>query len=438
MIYHSKFRDKTIAVSFWISFLPAVLIMFRNSYWSWRTIWAEDGTIFFAQARNMPILEFLTTTYNGSYILLTRILFLATEFLPIQFLSYYTAGISFLTYFFILFLIDSTIKHDFSLNARLLLAFGLALIPIAGAESLQNVNNLPWFWVIGWSVYTCYGKKSVNKKQLLFYRIITVLMSFSSPIMFLLVIFTLFFKNSLNYFKDIFKNGFGRLFFIVVILSGIIQNLIAFRVRLHSIADLNLVLSAIDAAYRLILIPITGNLMYDQLNYVSTRKVLSFVISLLVFIAIAHLLSLLWKNRLRLSENVGKAFQIALILFTVSVSGVYVQLSDFSHYYFSFALANARYFVTAGYAVLFLIISFHDKKDTSKSIWVNKFLFILIYVISCTVNFANNPSKFGPDHIFEVNSAKHKCTTQDVDSVDIFVAPPNGEWKFKVPCKDLI
>jgi hypothetical protein len=320
----------------------------------------------------------------------------------------------------------------------LLLAFGLALIPIAGAESLQNVNNLPWFWVIGWSVYTCYGKKSVNKKQLFFYRIITILMSFSSPIMFLLVIFTLFFKNSLNYSKDIFKNGFGTLFFIVVILSGIIQNLVAFRVRLHSIADLNLVLSAIDAAYRLILIPITGNLMYDQLNYVSTNKVLSLIISLMVFIAIGHLFSLLWKNRLQFSDNVVNAFQIALILFTVSVAGVYVQLSDFSHYYFSFALANARYFVTAGYAVLFLIIAFHDKKSTSKSVQANKFLFILIYVISCSANFANNPSKFGPDHILEVNFAKHKCLTQDVDSVDIFVAPPNGEWKFQVLCKDLI
>jgi hypothetical protein len=431
----AKKYDSQITYS--LGFALALLMMFRNTYWSWRTVWAEDGTIFFMQVRSMPFYEYMTVTYNGSYIFLTRLLFLPMEIIPIDYLSYYCGFISFLTYFLAIVIIDKSVKRHLSLKGRLYLAFGFALIPIAGAESLQNINNLPWFWVIGWAVYTCNEQTTTKTIHRILYRVFTILLSFSSPIMFLLVGFTIFFRRSLNYHAKN-RNISGILFISSVAIAGLIQNLSAFKVRVHGIGDLNILLSVCDSLYRSIFIPILGISMYDHAQPNSSKSNISLLLTIVTSLAFALLSKLLWDQRKKWDGRLIVSFQIGLILYAVTFSGLFVQLADFSHYYFSFALAHARYFVTSSFALIYFLVIFFDRRKLNGLETKVRNIFIFVFIFSAVLNFSNNPSKFAPDFPNEVSSAKNQCLSQNIDTVEINVSPPNGEWKIMIPCDELL
>jgi hypothetical protein len=121
------------------------------------TIWAEDGTIFLSQALTHSFLGALTTSYNGYYMLLQRVLVEPVSWFPPGYaaamLAVEAAVIN------ALFALVVYVASAAALRSRLLraaVAMVAVLPPVGMSEILNNVSNVHWsglyalFWVALW------------------------------------------------------------------------------------------------------------------------------------------------------------------------------------------------------------------------------------------------------------------------------------------------
>ncbi|HTT88617.1 MAG TPA: hypothetical protein VMF65_03625 [Acidimicrobiales bacterium] len=122
-----------------------------------KTIWAEDGRIFYAQATALSFWRTLTTLHNGYMQLFPRLAVQLARLVPAASTSTLLALIGAVSLGALSCLVFHMARgHIASPGLRVLLAAGMVLLPVANVELLDNLVNVPWwlffatFWALIW------------------------------------------------------------------------------------------------------------------------------------------------------------------------------------------------------------------------------------------------------------------------------------------------
>ncbi len=122
-----------------------------------KTIWAEDGRIFYAQATTLSFWRTLTTLHNGYMQLFPRLAVQLVHFVPVADVSTLFALVGAVSLGAICCLVFHMARgHIAAPGLRALLAAGMVLLPVANVELLDNLVNVPWwlffaaFWALLW------------------------------------------------------------------------------------------------------------------------------------------------------------------------------------------------------------------------------------------------------------------------------------------------
>jgi len=122
---------------------------------SWDTVWAEDGTLYTAQARGKSIVDALTTEYRSYLQVLCRLVALPTRWLPLSADAKYLAlSAALTTSLLAVFVYWAAGTHLATRWPRLLLIIAMVWAPTMLWESNTNVANLIWpvlfagFWAV--------------------------------------------------------------------------------------------------------------------------------------------------------------------------------------------------------------------------------------------------------------------------------------------------
>jgi len=150
---------RAVVILYGIAFfaLTTVVLLRQSGVSSTRTIWAEDGPVFYAQALVHPFGQTLTTTYAGYYQLFPRLAMEVARLFPVRDAAGVIALIGAMTVAALaLIVFHATRGHIPSSGARCVLVAATILLPLATAELLDNVVNVPWwlfyvtFWMLLW------------------------------------------------------------------------------------------------------------------------------------------------------------------------------------------------------------------------------------------------------------------------------------------------
>ena len=122
-----------------------------------KTIWAEDGRIFYAQATALSFWRTLITLHNGYVQLFPRLAVQLARLVPPADVSTLLALIGAVSLGGLSCLVFHMARgHIVSPGLRALLVAGMVLLPVANVELLNNVVNVPWwlffaaFWALLW------------------------------------------------------------------------------------------------------------------------------------------------------------------------------------------------------------------------------------------------------------------------------------------------
>ena len=137
-----------------VAALTVIQLFVQDGARSWRTVWAEDGRIYFGEANRDGLLA-LFHTKAGYLQLVPRLLAVPTTLIPLTRLADYLAVagalVTSLTGLAVFFLTRDLIKP---VALRLILAAAPALLPVMAFENLANITNLIWplcfacFWAL--------------------------------------------------------------------------------------------------------------------------------------------------------------------------------------------------------------------------------------------------------------------------------------------------
>jgi hypothetical protein len=159
-------RSARLALGSFLFTVAVVLPLFRQTgIPSWQTIWAEDASIWFQQARREGGLALLLRGYAGYLQFPPRVLGALSTLVPIEYLSIYMALtgtlvgalLAWFTYWATAGWISST-------PLRLALASLIVLMPIAGEENTACIANVNWVCtaVLPWALLsTAEGRRDV-------------------------------------------------------------------------------------------------------------------------------------------------------------------------------------------------------------------------------------------------------------------------------------
>jgi len=122
-----------------------------------RTLWAEDGVIFYAQALSKPFLRSVVTAYNGYDQLVPRLVAGLAQAVPVRDVPTVVALAGAVSLSALGCLVFHMARgHIASAVLRVLLVAAMVLLPVANFEMLDNLVNLPWwmffatFWALLW------------------------------------------------------------------------------------------------------------------------------------------------------------------------------------------------------------------------------------------------------------------------------------------------
>lgn len=122
-----------------------------------RTIWAEDGKVFLAQAVALPVDRAFSTLYAGYLHAVPRVLAELAATLPLPMADAVLSGGAALVVAALALLVErASAGHIRSPVIRAALAGAVVLIPVGQAEVTNNAANLHWFfmfaafWVLLW------------------------------------------------------------------------------------------------------------------------------------------------------------------------------------------------------------------------------------------------------------------------------------------------
>jgi hypothetical protein len=122
-----------------------------------KTVWAEDGRVFYAQATTLSFWRTLTMLHNGYLQLFPRLAVqLAHLVPPVDVSTLFALGGAVSLGFLCCLVFHMARGHIASPGLRVLLAAGMVLLPVANVELLNNLVNVPWwlffaaFWALLW------------------------------------------------------------------------------------------------------------------------------------------------------------------------------------------------------------------------------------------------------------------------------------------------
>ncbi len=148
-----------LAIGYVIGFAAAsgVALLRQPGVPAIKTIWAEDGRIFYAQATTLSFWRTLTTLHNGYMQLFPRLAVQLARVVPVGDVSTVLALVGALSLGALCCLVFHMARGQIaSPGLRGLLAAGMVLLPVANVELLNNLVNVPWwlffaaFWALIW------------------------------------------------------------------------------------------------------------------------------------------------------------------------------------------------------------------------------------------------------------------------------------------------
>jgi hypothetical protein len=113
---------------------------------AWNSIWAEDGTVFLADAWAEPLLSTITEPFNGYMLLIPRIAAEIIALFPVSDAAWLIAVLaSFVIAAVALFVYHASAIVLVHRASRGALAAAVILLPAAGYEATANLANLHWY-----------------------------------------------------------------------------------------------------------------------------------------------------------------------------------------------------------------------------------------------------------------------------------------------------
>jgi hypothetical protein len=153
------------AYAFGAALLSALSLLRQSGVPATSTVWAEDGTVFYAQALKMSFGRTLFTTYNGYAQLVPRLLAQFARWVPPGRAAEVFALAGAISFAVTACLVFHMAKgHITSPLVLGLLVASMVLLPIATSELLDNMLNVPWwlffaaFWALLWRPQTAPGQ----------------------------------------------------------------------------------------------------------------------------------------------------------------------------------------------------------------------------------------------------------------------------------------
>jgi hypothetical protein len=111
----------------------------------WRTVWFEDGTVFYRDALDLPLTETFAKPYNGYGHALPRVLATVGSWLPPEWYSAWAAVSStFVVSMLALFIYFASAPLLRAPLRRGILAASLLVLPVLSLEVLAALSNLQW------------------------------------------------------------------------------------------------------------------------------------------------------------------------------------------------------------------------------------------------------------------------------------------------------
>ncbi len=145
--------------------LSAAVVLRQPGVPATKTVWAEDGRIFFAQATSLSFLRTLTTLHDGYVQLFPRLAVQLARLLPLADVATTLALTGAISVAGLACLVFHMAKGHIAAPAiRAFLPAGMVLLPVANAELLNNLVNVPWwlffaaFWALLWRPRTIPGQ----------------------------------------------------------------------------------------------------------------------------------------------------------------------------------------------------------------------------------------------------------------------------------------
>jgi hypothetical protein len=116
----------------------------------WRTVWAEDGVVFYGEALERPLREILFEPYAGYGLVVPRMLAAIGVHLPVEWYSTYAAlSASLVASLFALFVYFASAPLLRSRVRQGILAVALLFWPVMPFEVTGAITNIQWVMIVG-------------------------------------------------------------------------------------------------------------------------------------------------------------------------------------------------------------------------------------------------------------------------------------------------
>jgi hypothetical protein len=131
----------------WLAGAVAAQLLRQQGIPATDTVWAEDGTLFLADALRDP-LGSVVEPYTGYLHLVTRLVAAFTSLFPLRWAAFVLAAMSALIVallsLYVLWASKGVLR---TFGARLAVAISMILLPAAGYETANNATNLRWYFL---------------------------------------------------------------------------------------------------------------------------------------------------------------------------------------------------------------------------------------------------------------------------------------------------
>jgi hypothetical protein len=390
---------------------------------AWQTMWAEDGTIFLADAVADPFPSTLWQPYAGYMLIVPRLAAEIMAAFPLEDAAWIDAvlasGLVASVAIFVYFASSTTYNHRAS---RVALATMIVLVPVAGFEATANLANVHWYLV-----FACYWALVYSKTSLGSLAARTAF-AFAAPM----------------------SNPLAALFAPVALLNAnrrmpareLIPRLAFFiGVTLQAIVVLNASDETPSTPFDPRDLPeifggrVAGSFFIGDrfLHFASQTLGSTFIAGSFVGLAILAMFVVraLDGRQLRFAFlTVTYAVIFLVVPLVVRGSAGYWPLSQG-------ALNGSRYFILP---VLFLFVGFFLYVDVilvghqsgRRTTFLTIVLLWIITVVLLNYSFSN-PRSIGPDWRSSLYEARIACTHGLVGHIDVPISPPG--WSVRLPCR---
>lgn len=422
---HASVNDKieNKFLKYLVPLTTSLIMIFRGRGLPWNSVWAEDGSVFFQQLSDLKPVETIFHTYAGYFFVLHRVLILPMYLIDITYLALFISIACFINYFLVSFVLFKCLKTWNTTGASTCLTLAIAFTPAAGFESLQNIANLQWFWLIAWTIFTV-SLQSLSNATSRIYAIITILLSYSAPSL----IFMWFLGKRLDVgiLKNTKQQNFRWIEPVLLASSGL-QMYLIFSQRIEKLIIHNWVGFVADGLVRILGVSLFGGLAFALNRFPFVLFIIPIYFSFLYFIF----------SSLRTQFRKGnmKPFAVFILLLVPTGMGVIAGATLFQDSLFQSPFSAERYFVTFSYACYFVLILWISQTKIQKNF--EKLLKTLVVIVCCLIiayNLAPDNSRSKVSFQHSMDEYRHDCmNSQSYESHGIVKISPPG-WQIIYNC----